>query len=237
MNPIPLNLKNNDLFVALCEALRWWLAFDAAQLRIISNRKNKLCADDVRQIAKQYNFIRNIRNADTNCTYIAKQFNKINFNGDTLNNRVQKILDLIKIISSMNGNIRIVSGVTKIAWFASPKGWTPFDRLASAAVGVQDSDAQVRMTHYYQALEQSNFLAAANQIDRVMDAKLGSLPGTKVLDKLLMMRGDKKWASQLRPMSLAFGDALPCVLKSQLFDVGNAIVNDPACQFRLGASQ
>lgn len=237
MSTITPELRENDLFIALCEALRWWISFDAAQLRIIRDKGNQLTGEDVRRIAIQYNFVRNIRKTDENCARIAEEFNNHHLGQSELYARALQIINIIHLLTSFNGNIRLVSGATKIAWFVSPEGWTPFDRLTSAAVEVRNTDTQVRMENYYRALEQSNFLEAAKNISQAIGERLASLPGTKVLDKLLMLRGDKLWTSRLRPLTIAFADTLPCVLKSQLIDIGNAIVNDPQCEFWRGAPQ
>jgi hypothetical protein len=230
-------LASHPLFLALAEGLRWWLNFDGPQRHLCLTQAGKLTRADVRRIALNYNFARNLPSEDQRIDDVAYEINR--FSGKTWSTLDARAIEIEKTILKIKAigatNVHIVSGATKLTWFVSPTNWTPFDRLAAAAVGARNVNLLARMRAYYRTLDERGYLRAASAICRHLDAEdLGAVGGERVLDKLLMMNSpDDKAAQGFRYMARAFPAALSSSMRTSLIRVGEAIVSDPACRFEL----
>lgn len=237
---VPEDLKNEPVFLALCEALRWWFYFDGPQIALCNDKEGRLSVDDVRRIAVAYNFGRNLSSEDEDVQALADIVNGLSGQSwPTLSERAKKLKPLIKEIQKKAGRrkIRMVSGTTKLSWFVAPENWTPFDRLAARAAGATKIDTMDRMLEFYKKLDGMGYLAASQAITRHLEtAGLDEVRGEKVLDKRLMLsvQTDKS-AESFRDVARGFGEALPKGLREQVFEVGRAIIADPACRIALPA--
>ena len=87
------------------------------------------------------------------------------------------------------------SAVTKFSWFAQPASWTVYDSLAARAMRIEGTSADGCMLNFYRRLAERRFAEVAKEIQQVLDEHPWiDLHGTRVLDKLMMLRGAKpKW--------------------------------------------
>jgi hypothetical protein len=237
---ITKSLASHPMFLALAEAVRWWLYFDGPQTLLCQGKVGPmLTRTDVRRIALNYNFARNLSEKDKYIDAVAEEINR--FSGKrwpTLDARAAETEKAIRKIRSVGGTkFRVVSGTTKLTWFVNPTDWTPFDRLAASAVGVREIDLLARMRGYYRALDERGFLGTALRIRAYLDPEgLGKVGGERVLDKLLMMApSDDKSAQGFRLMARAFAESLPSQMKENLIRAGEAIISDPGCHFKFGS--
>ncbi|PYE96606.1 hypothetical protein C8J35_1064 [Rhizobium sp. PP-F2F-G38] len=117
------------------------------------------------------------------------------------------------------------SGLTKFAWFHSPRGWTMYDSLAAWAMKVRSPD------RYYGMLVELGFAEAATTANGHLEANgFGYLFGERIIDQLMLLK------SNLDPMS-AFRTAeaylywLPAEQRSSLercaFEVACGLDNHP----------
>jgi hypothetical protein len=228
-----------DFFLAICEALRWWLSFDGPQTGLVQNRPVPgLTKKDVRNIAFTYNFSRNLSAHDDDIQYVAHRINA--FFGrtwDDLDSRAAEIEAAIADIREHGGrDLNLVSGTTKLSWFVSPTNWTPFDRLAAQSVKAKHQNTVKRMRQFYAKLDDIAFLPCAKNIEDHLSSTLFSgLGGCRVLDKYLMLNGEEIWASGAKELTTAFVNSLPDTMKIDLLRVGEAILSDPSSQLDLGA--
>jgi hypothetical protein len=220
---IPPNLETKNLFIALCERLRWWLWFDAPQKALIEG-KGQLDEDDIRRIARHYSFARNLPSgglADLAASLRSAALLPVT----TLEQRSEVLAGVIKNLQERHDSrFRLASGTTKLFWFVSPNCWTPFDRLASLGLGARSFDTLERMRLFYRRLDEIDFVGKAEALDHVLAANdMPPVGGARVFDMLLMLRGDERRASSTRAMALAFGDGLPGNLRDRLIAVGNVL--------------
>lgn len=234
-----LALTKEDLFLALCEAYRWWLTFDGPQTRIVLKKPEPgLLISDVKNIALTYNFIRNLSGKNRDHTYVADRINE--FRGQTWTSFDARAADIESAVNAIyantSGKHRLVSGTTKLSWFVAPDNWTPFDRLAAQAVKAKSQDTVKRMRQFYSILDDMNFLDRAKAINgHLSNTMFAELGGCRVLDKYLMLKGDDTWALDVKNFAKAFANSLPDTMKTEIFSVGKQILNDQDCQLDIGA--
>lgn len=236
--PIIADMVRAPLYTALCDGLRWWLAFDGPRSQIIANRPHLgLTVDDIRSIALNYNFVRNLSAKTEEVQAVADEINR--FAGktwDSLDARAAEVEKSIRRIRKTGGrSLNLVSGTTKLSWFIASENWTPFDRLAAKAVRANRIDTIQRMRQFYEKLDAMDFIEKARVIDSHMSrAKLGNLSGCRILDKLLMISGEDDWRRSTQSMAEGFLRSLPEGLLADFNAVAIAILNDPRCHFDLG---
>ncbi len=213
---IPERLAEKNLFVALCERLRWWLWFDAPRQRLIEEHGG-LTPDDVHQIAGTYRFARNLHNKS-----IEELIESLSLAAQddftTLEARAEQLAGIIDRLHTQHATrFRLMSGTTKLFWFVRPEGWTPCDKLARAGLGTGGQAPIDQMKRFYRRLDEVDFLEHAAALDRsIAEHGLPPLSGTRVLDVLLMTLGDPPAWAQRREMSMAFAKSLPNSLQSSL---------------------
>ena len=237
MTHIPAGLAEEEMFVALCEGLRWWFAFDGPQTALIARQDGRMTGDDVRRIAIQYNFMRNLPSNPALLTQIgAKMHSLANTEASTLDERAGEVETIVEELFKLCGTrFRLASGTTKLLWFMSPPRWTPYDRLAAKAVCARFSGVR-RMRDYYRRLDQIGFLQASSEIDQLLSGTVfDRVGGNRILDKLLMMGGEPEWTLNVRPIAIAFAEALPVTLQSTLVDTAERMIANPSCQLDFGA--
>lgn len=220
---IPEHLAEKNLFIALCERLRWWLWFDAPRLRLIEAHEG-LSQDDVRQIARHYGFARNLPDDG-----IDQLIEKLSHAGrqdcPTLEARAEQLAQIIDDHHAQhNTHFRLVSGTTKLFWFVCPAGWTPCDRLARAGLGSGGYHPIGKMMSFYRRLDELGFLELAATLDEdLANHGLPPLEGARVFDALLMLLGDTAALPAKRELAMAFGNSLPNALKRSLISLGEQL--------------
>tara|TARA_R110000868_G_scaffold198069_2_gene444360 strand:- start:20393 stop:21133 length:741 start_codon:yes stop_codon:yes gene_type:complete len=162
-------------------------------------RRGNLTGDYVMAIAGRYKVARGVvvkkGNRSENADAIASAVNALsnsNWANQDLKIRAlecQKIAEeLCKPGVAKNGGARTegkqVSLVSKLAWFVEPDGWTLYDSLASAALGVNSFEK------FYCALDTRGFFDLSAQLN----AELATSPhkdlfGERIIDKFLWVCG------------------------------------------------
>ena len=240
-----MNRSETDLLRgSIFEGVRWWFAFDGLQTTAIAKNDSKITADQVRTIASQYNFRRNIPSEIDRVQLVADAVNT--FSGQTYSTFDQRAAMIEASIDSLHTKLvetspkgkafRIVSGMTKLTWFVTPQNWTPFDRLAASAVGVKKTDVVKRMRAYYQKLDSIGFSDVAARIaEHAKGTPFEQVSGERILDKFLMFKGEKIWTEAALPIANGFPDALPHQWRQELYDFTDKVLNDAACRLELEA--
>ncbi|KIQ01095.1 hypothetical protein RU07_16020 [Agrobacterium tumefaciens] len=217
---IPECMAKKNLFVALCERLRWWLWFDAPQQRLIEAHSG-LVLNDVHQIAGYYRFARNLHN-DSIEELIKSLSLAAREDFATLEARAEQLSGIIDRLHTQHATrFRLMSGTTKLFWFVRPEGWTPCDRLARAGLRTGGQRPIDQMMHFYRRLDGIGFLQVSAALDRsIGDHGLPPLSGTRVFDVLLMMLGDAPALAERRKMAMAFANSLPDALQQSVISLG-----------------
>ncbi|WP_152564520.1 hypothetical protein [Neorhizobium vignae] len=216
-------MAEKNLFIALCERLRWWLWFDAPRQRLIAVHGG-LTPDDVREIAGYYRFARNLHN-DGIDELIESLSLAANQDFPTLEARAKQLAGIIDGHHTQHTTrFRLMSGTTKLFWFVRPEGWTPCDRLARAGLGTGGQGPIDQMTRFYRRLDEIDLVEHAAALDHfIADHGLPSLSGTRVLDVLLMMLGDTPSLGERRELAMAFANSLPDALQQSLISLGEQL--------------
>ncbi|OVE88121.1 hypothetical protein B7W89_19630 [Agrobacterium tumefaciens] len=217
---IPEHLAEKNLFIAICERLRWWLWFDGPRQRVIKAHGG-LMPDDVREIALYYRFARNLHD-DSICELIESLSLAAQQDFATLEARAEQLAGVIDSHHRLHATrFRLMSGTTKLFWFVRPDGWTPCDRLARAALRTGGQRPIDQMMHFYRRLDAIGFPQLAAVLDRsIADHGLPPLSGARVLDVLMMILGDAPALAKRREIAVAFANCLPNSMQSSLISLG-----------------
>lgn len=231
MNTLTSDLQDEPGFAAICESVRWWFNFDGPQLRKIERQREGMMMDDARRIALTYNFARNLPTEYARARQVVDEVNA--YRGKvyaTLGERADRIEATVLQLQREGATTkRLVSGVTKLTWFVSPKDWTPFDRLAATAIGAKNADTLARMRNYYRKLDEIGFLGFARRIDRLSSGTpFAAIGGTRILDKFLMFRGDMAWTDNVRPIAVSLTDAMPPDWRDELIRFAGTVIHELA---------
>jgi hypothetical protein len=220
---IPERLAEKNLFIALCERLRWWLWFDAPRQRLIE-KHGGLTPDDVRQIAGHYRFARNLHN-DSIEELIKSLSLAAREDFETLESRAEQLAGIIDQLHTQHATrFRLMSGTTKLFWFVRPEGWTPCDKLARAGLGTGGQAPIDQMKRFYRRLDEVGFLEHAAALDRSITGHgLPPLSGIRVLDVLLMIVGDAPALAERRETAMAFANSLPDALQQSVISLGEEL--------------
>lgn len=188
---------------ATIENYRWWLAHDHVYLSLINDR-GQFSNDIVRTIAKAYGVNRGIpasddKKADHMALGIAKVLNDFDaksFEAQPMKQKIVRFRSLVeKMPMNQDGKQRdnpiFVSGASKLLWFAAPKGWTMFDKLAADGMGIQKSLASMeRAEAYYAALADREFDGTTREIRKILDqSEFSNLHAERLIDKFLWLAG------------------------------------------------
>jgi hypothetical protein len=233
------------LRASVFEGVRWWFMFDGLQASAIARNNDNITVDQVGVIASQYNFRRNIPSEPERVQYVVDTANA--FAGKTFNSFDERATMMEASINDLHAQhmetsakgkaFRIVSGMTKLTWFVAPQNWTPFDRLAAAAIGVKNADVVKRMRAYYRKLDEIGFADVASRIaEHAKGTPFEQVSGERILDKFLMFNGEDKWTRAALPMANGFPDALPPQWRQELYDFTDKVLNDAACRLELEAN-
>jgi hypothetical protein len=219
---IPNNIAIKPMFIALCECLRWWHAFDAAQCYLIET--HGMDGIDVRRIAIQYGFIRNLKTGG-DCDLVERLRSVADLSAQNLQQRAEQLAEVIQQYQATHdAHHRAFSGATKLFWFLNPEGWTPYDKLASAGLGIKGTSSS-RMINFYKSLDELAFLQKADEISQILrEHELDYLRGERVYDKILMMRGAPN--ANMQTVALAYANALPSHYQEQLINVGQELTDE-----------
>jgi hypothetical protein len=221
------------LGAAFYEGLRWWLTFDGPQTTLIKRNNGRMTGADVKRIAREYGFARNMSGDGKKLEEVAKRINRFS-NGEwaSLMDRLDAIEDAIVAIKEIeNVRFRLVSGTTKLCWFVAPKNWTPFDSFAAAGVGIGVGGDQLgRMKRYYQTIHDRGFLECARSVENHLSGTFAEdVGGERILDKFLMMLGDESWGNATREFSETYVETFPSDLREAARDLASAIAADACC--------
>jgi len=219
MNAVSANVAKEYLYWAVVEHVRGWLGEDGAFRQAIEQKEGKLDGVTLRRIAVVYNVNRGIRakdpQGDKHADRLAALLNASRPWPSDLVARAEKCLKVAteaKTLGHTSG--LLASGVTKFSWFAQPEGWTVYDRFVSRAMETKSQETGQRMIEFYQKLQNNGFPELAEKIQMALDeANIMDLHSTRVLDKLMMLRGadvsETAWADNFRGACRGFLNILP----------------------------
>lgn len=94
-----------------------------------------------------------------------------------------------QIHEKADGGSRPYSAASKLFWFVSPHHWTMFDQHAFRAIYRPDHGREHDFPDFYKALDRLGFCSAADGLDEIARSLGMTAHGTRILDKLLMLRG------------------------------------------------
>jgi len=207
---MPGRAEKGDLYWAVIEHVRTWRRDDQEYRTIIDANAGKLDGKILKGIAIKYGVNRGICAKIEGVSVPADEYAKL------LNERLEKWPAGLVARAKWCADVAVeakrrgfthgfqASGVTKLAWFARPRQWTPYDNYAQRAMRLAATDTLARMTQFYRELDRRGFLDIADQVQRVLDSRPEmKLHGTRVIDKFMMLQGaeygkGKLWADRLR---------------------------------------
>lgn len=231
---------------AVYEGVRWWFAFDGVLTHQIKQQGGQITMPQTRAVAALYNFGRNLPSEDARVQHVVDTVNA--FSGKVYLSFDSRAADIETAITTLHAELkrssqnnqafRITSGMTKLTWFVAPENWTPFDRLACAALGIKTADSLKRMRKFYKKLDAMDYAGKSARIKDLSHTTLFSATsGERILDKFLMFNGEEKWTSAVVPSALAFPNALPDYLQKALVTFADNILADKNCLIDLGDDQ
>lgn len=219
----------------------WWANHDLAHLQGIS-QNGGLNAQSARSVAKDYLVARGV---------LKDKEDRANKNGyqaiaNSLNSRRDRLLkepdmsERLKIcfeaVDALNNTSEsqaaithndFVSGISKLAWFTAPKGWTLFDRLAAEAVGIKSGNARYKAIRFYAHLQEKGFPSLAERMNKALaDGGMASphFHAERIVDQYLWLRGSDPDALPLiEAKTAAFLQAVGTEVKARLLKMGEII--------------
>ena len=236
----PAAWQDAEVFWSTIAYLRCWWATDGINVKAIQ-RAGAMTPELLREIAKEYKVNRGIPRADVvdigdddnDCDDddyhrdpVARDLAAL-LNRDRgdwpvgLVERADRCCRILRIAQASKLFYRDqISAVTKFMWFLKPEGWTMFDRYAANGLGVDSRlPALQRMQAFYGALAERGFEeVCARMQKRIDDSAFKGLPAGRILDTLLMARGDRGGDAETVARLKDFLSLLP-------LDTGGQLVN------------
>jgi len=227
---------------AVYEAVKWWFAFDGILTHQIKQQSGQITMHQTRAVANLYNFGRNMPTEDARVQHVVEAVN--GFSGKVYPTFDSRAADIEQAITTLHSELtrsspdnkafRIISGMTKLTWFVAPENWTPFDRLACAAVSIRTVDSVKRMRNFYRKLDAIGYAEKSAQIKAIaQNTPFPAISGERILDKFLMFNGEDEWTAATVPSALAFPMALPAEWRNALMTFSDSIVADKNCHLAL----
>jgi hypothetical protein len=194
-----MNGELRTAFWAVIEHHRWWLATDGPNF-LEASAEGGLTLRVAQRIAREYSVARNIGAvADDNgaaadgLSWLVERINHCDW-PEGLVERARVCVDLSAEYHRRCGQLNIadrifrpVSAVTKLMWFRHPTGWTMYDRFAR--IGLIGSRENPEL--FYRTLAENDFEARAKAITGKCHAAGLQLHGERIVDKLLLFRGQQ----------------------------------------------
>lgn len=187
--------------LAFIEHHRWWVMYDFA---FEKRSQQGFDAALARDIANAYGVVRGFSGKrprhpapDASAELIADQVVKAAaLPASTLSERyihLQNALRALRQPEAGDPAVRydLVSGLSKLLWFALRKDWTMFDDLAAKAIQARGS-AQERGAEFYSKLQAAGFHDVVTRIDdwlETSDPAVRQLHGARIVDKYLWLCG------------------------------------------------
>jgi hypothetical protein len=217
---------NADVYWSVVLRHRWWSWFDRGELWLLEERRGAFDGASVRRIAGMYGVARGLHLLPGEMkTYVVDQDESIKAERaeklaaalndiflampEDMVDRSKHLLDRHVDIASYVHN-RQLSALSKFAWFANPKGWTMFDRLASGGIKARGYDS------FYSKLVKLNFVATTEEIHSVLNQYgLQDMWAERILDHFLVLRGSSQIESN-RDVARAYLNSLPADQRSRL---------------------
>jgi hypothetical protein len=234
--------KDDLMRAAVYETVKWWFAFDGILTYQIEQQSGRITMQQVRAVANTYNFGRNLPPEDARVQHVVNSVNL--FSGKVYTSFDSRAAEIEKTITALHSELkgsspnnkafRIVSGMTKLTWFVAPENWTPFDRLACAALNIRTVDSIKRMRKFYKKLDAIGYAEKSAQIRAIaQNTPFSAISGERILDKFLMFNGEDEWTAATVPSALAFPMALPAEWRNALKTFSDSILADDSCHLAL----
>lgn len=198
---------------------RWWYAVDGVARRRIDLQGGRLEPRLLRYIAIEYSVSRGIPNqSEYEIAHILND--EVLSWPESLVERANACVKTAELIKDKNLTYGAqISAVSKFAWFIRPAGWTLYDDLAAAGLGLFSKYNRVdRMKRFYKILDEWGFDAHVMRMQVAIE-KSGNpeLHAARIVDKLLMLHGMKDDAREYEiDTAKAYLDLLPEQTRSSL---------------------
>lgn len=217
---------DNQVYWATLAYARWWLAVDGPLLGAIAS-SGGFTESLLRRVAVRYNVNRGLlqpttrlNGADQSAYGVIKLLREAVPGGSPgLEARAAHCVAMAEAAHSAGWTHNLqVSAISKFVWFLRPDQWTPFDRFASAGMGIPPAwDRPRQFTAFYAALVRGGFDDVVGRIEPIVAASgLPRLPASRIIDALLMARGGRGSASDDLLESSAFLSLLPEAFRGDL---------------------
>jgi hypothetical protein len=220
----------------------WWASHDLAYLQGIAAATGKLDARSARLIAKDYLVARGVLKDENDrantqrYAAIAKALNDKRADLISEPDMSKRLSICLEVVEELNRKSDaqaaithndFVSGISKLAWFIAPKGWTLFDRLAAEAVGIKSGNARDKATRFYAHLQNRDFPGLADRMNKALaGGPVASLHfhAERIVDQYLWLCGSDQDALPLtQAKTAAFLEAIGGEAKERLFKMGEII--------------
>lgn len=217
---------DRQVYWATLAYVRWWLAVDGPLLGALKTERG-FTAPLLRRVAVRYNVNRGLLQPKGQCRgqdraadgVIALLRDAEKTWPADLAGRAAKCVEVAEKALDENHTDKLqVSGVSKFMWFLKPEEWTLFDRFTAAGMGIPAHwDRRSQFEAFYAALAEADFVGAVRRIQAVIaSSSLPKLPASRVLDALLMARGQRGAARHEIEESGTFLSLLPQALCDDL---------------------
>ena len=234
----------NQIYWATLAYARWWMAIDAPFIGALK-AQNGFTVPLLRRVAVRYNVNRGILQADdgsdSGANGIVGLIHDASRAGNWPSSLLERAATCLRIAQEAQSHGHTatlqVSGISKFMWFLNPQGWTLFDRFASAGMNVPSYwSRKDQFVAFYERLDEAGFQDVVGRIEPIVVAScLPNLPTSRIVDSLLMARGQRGSAHHEVGESRAFLDILPRTFRDGLHDlaatlqgeVGNAALAAP----------
>jgi hypothetical protein len=184
-------------------AQSWWLGekarFDTVQSNWNEQKKPELVAD-LKAISVDYSVHRHVvkdigqDSTDSNFEkYLDRLFNVVSIWPKTLGAKCEQLASAA-VMSKDEGETRspLCSGMSKLAWFLAPKGWTMFDTFAANAIGIKNGTSPDRMKSFYEKLLEFEIEECWKEISNVLNKhQVNDLWAERITDKMLWIKGSQ----------------------------------------------
>jgi len=181
---------------ALTQAHCYWCAVDATELARLGQAEGRLDGEAVKRILKYYRAARSVRSADRQRLADALNERVADFAGKPLVERAAIAVAIAQAFRDAGAAgdedaKTPFSAVSKLMWFLSPTGWTMYDSLARAALGIRSYGGKPFLA-FYARLDAAGFAETAKDARGVLFAHgLPSHLAERSIDFLLMTAGGR----------------------------------------------
>lgn len=223
----------SDLFWAVVEHTRTWIAEDGPFRLVVEKQNGRLDGATLRRIAIAYNVSRGVNKRDpekdTSSDAIARLINNARPWPSGLSDRARKCLKIAQIAQSHGHTDKLqASAMTKFSWFSEPANWTVYDRFVARAMEATGKSTEARVLDFYARLEQRRFLEFSRRVQAALD-ECAPLPlvGARVVDKLMMLHGargaEPDWAANFVFVAQSFLETLPKDWRKSIADTARRV--------------